>query len=158
MEGSYTITTKEDAQSVTITVPRRLPLPLMAKTKKELIKMEEMGVITRIEQPTDWCPPVVVVPKKDDVGSCVDLTKLNESVFRERHEIPSFEYTLGQLAGTKIFTKLDANSGFWQVPLSVVCLTIHNIHNPVRQILLQPVTFWNLIQHSSDWCQQSWKA
>ena len=81
--------------------------------------MEEMGVITRIEQPTDWCAPMVVVPKKDDVRICVDMTKLNESVLRERHEMLLVEYTLGQLAGAKIFTKLDANFGFWQVPVSV---------------------------------------
>ena len=59
-----------------------------------------------------------VVPKKDDVRICVDLTKLNESVRRERHEMPSVEYTLGQLSDARIFSKLDANSGFWQVPLA----------------------------------------
>ena len=91
MEGSYTITLKEDAQPVAITVPRRLPLPLVAKTKKELKKMEEMEVIMRIEQPTDWCTPMVVVPKKDDVKICIDLTKINKSVLRE---MPSVEYTL----------------------------------------------------------------
>ena len=32
--------------------------------------------------------------------------------------LPSVDYTLGQLAGAKVFTKLDANSGFWQIPLS----------------------------------------
>ena len=80
--------------------------------------MEDAGVIVRVEQPTDWCAPMVVVPKKDDVRICVDLTKLNESVRRERHEMPSVEYTLGQLSDARIFSKLDANSGFWQVPLA----------------------------------------
>ena len=61
---------------------------------------------------------MVVVPKKEDVRICVDLTKLNESVRRERHEMPSVEYTLGQLSDARIFSKLDANSGFWQVPLA----------------------------------------
>ena len=61
---------------------------------------------------------MVVVPKKDDVMICVDLTKLNESVRRERHEMPSVEYTLGQLSEAGIFSKLDANSGFCQVPLA----------------------------------------
>ena len=117
MEGSYTIAMTEDSQPFAITVPRRLPLPLMAKTKKELTTLEEMGVITRIEQLADWCAPMVVVPKKDDVRICVNLTKLNESLLRERHGMPSVEYTLGQLAGAIIFTKLDANSGFWQVSL-----------------------------------------
>ena len=80
--------------------------------------MEDAGVIVRVEQPTDWCAPMVVVPKKDDVRICVDLTKLNESVRRQRHEMPSVEYTMGQLSDARIFSKLDANSGFWQVPLA----------------------------------------
>jgi hypothetical protein len=52
------------------------------------------------------------------VRICVDLTRLNESVKRERHPLPAVDQTLAQLAGAKVFTKLDANSGFWQIPLS----------------------------------------
>ena len=62
---------------------------------------------------------MVVVPKASgDVRICVDLTKLNESVRRERHIMPSVELTLGQLGEAKVFSKLDANSGFWQVKLA----------------------------------------
>ena len=67
----------------------------MDNTTKELRRMEDAGVIVRVEQPTDWCAPMVVVPKKDDISICVDLTKLNESVRRERHAMPSVDYTLG---------------------------------------------------------------
>ena len=104
MEGPYTITLKENAQPFAVNVPRRVALPLMEKTKRELKRMEALGVISKVEQPTDWCAPMVVVPKsQDDVRICVDLTKLNESVRRERYEMPSVDYTLGQLAGAKIF-------------------------------------------------------
>ena len=81
--------------------------------------MEEMGVIAKVEQPTEWCAGMVVVPKADSkVRICVDLTRLNESVKRERHPLPAVDQTLAQLAGAKVFTKLDANSGFWQIPLA----------------------------------------
>ena len=46
------------------------------------------------------------------------LTKLNESVRRERYPLPSVDQILAQLSGATVFSKLDANSGFWQVPLS----------------------------------------
>ena len=39
-----------------------------------------------------------------------DLTKLNESILREYHPLPSVDHTLAQLAGATIFSKLDANS------------------------------------------------
>ena len=66
---------------------------------------------------------MVVVPKPDGkVRICVDLTKLNENVCRERHILPSVDYTLAQPVEAKVQSKLqcklDANSGFWQIELS----------------------------------------
>ena len=62
---------------------------------------------------------MVVVPKANGkVRICVDLTRLNNSVCRERHPLPAVDQTLVQLAGAKVLSKLDANSGFWQIPLS----------------------------------------
>ena len=51
------------------------------------------------------------------VRICVDLKPLNESVLREVHPLPKVDTTLAQLAGARVFSKLDANSGFWQIPL-----------------------------------------
>lgn len=47
--------------------------------------MEESGVISKVEDPTEWCTGMVVVPKKqsNSVSICVDLKTLNESVLRE---------------------------------------------------------------------------
>lgn len=115
----YDIKLKPGAQPFSLKTPRRIPLPLMDKVKQELARMEELGVISRIEEPTDWCSGMVVVPKKtEDVRICVDLTHLNESVCREKYILPSVEETLGRLAGASIFSKLDANMGFWQIPLT----------------------------------------
>lgn len=81
--------------------------------------MERQGVITRVEEQTEWCTGMVPVPTKtDSVRICVDLTHLDEAVCRERSILPSMEQTLGQLARAHIFSKLDANKGFWQIPLS----------------------------------------
>ncbi|KAI4879857.1 hypothetical protein NFI96_004001 [Prochilodus magdalenae] len=120
MEGDYKIELRADAKPFSISTPRRIPLPLMPQVKKELSRMEDICVISRVEQPTDWCTGMVPVPKpgKNEVRICVDLTKLNESVKRERHMLPSVEHTLGQLEGAKVFSKIDANSGFWQIPLA----------------------------------------
>ena len=57
---------------------------------------------------------MVVVPKKSGtIRICVDLKPLNESVLQEVHPLPKMDETLAQLSGAKIFSKLDANSGFW---------------------------------------------
>ena len=61
---------------------------------------------------------MVVVPKgSKKVRICVDLTHMNKSVRRERHPLPAVEQSLAQLAGARVFSTLDANSGFWQIPL-----------------------------------------
>ena len=81
--------------------------------------MESMGIISRVDEPTPWCAGMVVVPKKSGaIRICVDLKPLNISVLRETHPLPKVDETLAQLTGAKVFTKLDANSGFWQIPLS----------------------------------------
>ena len=119
MRETYTITLKEDAKPFAISVPRKVPLPLYQKAKHELDRMLETGVISPVDQPTDWCAPMVVTPKSNGkVRVCVDLCKLNEFVKRENHPLPAVDTTLGRLAGSTVFTKLDANSGFWQIKLA----------------------------------------
>ena len=70
-------------------------------------------------EPTEWCAGMVVVPKPSgSVRICVDLTELNKAVKREVHPLNSVDQDLAQLTGSKYFTKLDARSGFWQIPFS----------------------------------------
>ena len=119
LKDNYQIKLRSDAKLYTMQVPRRVALPLLPKVEAELQRMETLGVISKIEEPTDWCSPMVVVPKQNGtVRICVDLTKLNESVQRERLLLPSVEQTLAQISGAKYFSKLDANSGFWQIQLA----------------------------------------
>ena len=99
--------------------PRHIPLPLMKKVIAELKKMEKLEVIRKIDKPTAWCHPIVVVVKPNgDIRLCVDLTKLNAGVERELHHLESVEETLAKLGDECIYmTKVDANSGYWQVLL-----------------------------------------
>ena len=57
-----------------------------------------------------WC--------NGSIRICVDLGRLNDCVMREVYPLPSVDETLAQLPGAKEFSKLDANSGFWQIPLA----------------------------------------
>ena len=119
LEGEYKIRLSENARPFIVTTPRRVAIPLMPKVKAELERMENMGVIRRVKDPTEWCAGMVVVPKSEErVRICVDLTKLNENVCRERHPLPPVEQALAQLAEARVFSKLDANSGFGQIPLA----------------------------------------
>ena len=48
----------------------------------------------------------------------VNLTQINKYVQRENHPLPAVDSTLARLAGAQKFSKLDANSGFWQIKLA----------------------------------------
>ena len=65
LEGEYTIQLQDNAQPHALTTPRRVPIPLMPAVKEELSRMEKLGVITKVSEPTDWCAGMVVVTKKN---------------------------------------------------------------------------------------------
>jgi hypothetical protein len=55
------IVLKQNAIPYAVTTPRRIALPLYAKVKEEIERMENIGVISKITEPTDWCAPMVPV-------------------------------------------------------------------------------------------------
>ena len=50
-------------------------------------------------------------------AKCVDFKKLNKAIKRPRFILPTPDAIYSQLRGSKIFTTLDATSGYWQLPL-----------------------------------------
>ena len=118
MKDIYTIKLKPNAKPHALLTPRNVPLPLRTKVQAELMRMESLGVISKVEVLTPRSAGMVVVPKRSgEVRICVDLKFLNESVLREVHPLPKVETTLSQLLGATVFFKIDTNSGFWQIPL-----------------------------------------
>ena len=107
--------------------------------------MEELRVIAKVNEPTDWSAGMVVVPKENSKSRiCVDQTRLNQSVCREKHPLPAVEPTLALFAGARVFTTLDTISGFWQIPLSPEsALHNHNLHYAIWAILFSPTTIWD---------------
>uniref|UniRef100_A0A8C6NU34 Gypsy retrotransposon integrase-like protein 1 n=1 Tax=Nothobranchius furzeri TaxID=105023 RepID=A0A8C6NU34_NOTFU len=142
LEGAYKIKLKEGVVPYALSAPRRVPLPMKEQVKQELDRMEAMGVIRRIEEPNAWCAGMVVVPKQNKKPRiCVDLTRLNENVCRERHILPAVDDTLAQLEGAKVFSKLDATSGFWQVPLHKDSQPSTNFITPFGRYCFQRLPF-----------------
>ena len=138
----YHIKLKEGAVPHALYTPRNVPIPLREKVKEELARMEAMGVISPIQEPTPWCAGMVVVPKRSGaVRICVDLKPLNESVLREPHPIPKVDETLAQVAGAKVFSKLDANSGFWQIPLAKVSRPLTTFITPFGRYCFNKLPF-----------------
>lgn len=123
MEGKYDIKLSENYTPYAVNAPRKVSsVPLYKMIKKKLYDLETQGVIFKVSEPTEFCAPIVPVPKRNkngdivDVRICVDYTKLNKYVQTERYMIP--REMLSRLPGAKVFSKLDANSWFHQIPLT----------------------------------------
>ena len=142
LDAEYHIQLRDDAKPSALSTPRRFAVPLLPIVKKELERMESMKVISKMDEPTGWCSPMVVVPKANgDVRICVDLPQLNRSVKRERHILPSVEDTLAQLRNGKVFSKLNANSGFWQVRLAKESTPLNTFISPFGRYCLYRLPF-----------------
>ena len=88
----YQIKLRPDAKPFALYTARHVPIPLREQVKTELERMESIGVISPVIEPTDWCAGMVVVPRKNStVRICVDLRPLSESVLREVHPLPKID-------------------------------------------------------------------
>ena len=112
------ITLHPEAKPFCLYNPRKIPHPLIAKVKSQIETMLQQGVILPVTVPTERCAGIVSVLRPNgSVHICVDLTHLNKAVQHEIHPMPSVDENLAKLGDRKIFSKLNANSGFWQIPL-----------------------------------------
>lgn len=119
LQVDCTIQLQEGAKPFALSAPCRVAFPLLQAMKQELQCLDELGVIEKVKEPTEWCVGMVVMPEKNNKFRIyIDLTGLNQSVHKERHPSPAVDQTLAQTARAKIFTKLDAKSGLWQITLS----------------------------------------
>ena len=142
LEGEHTIHLKEGATPFCLTTPRRIPLPLMKKVKEEIERMLQLDVIEPVDEPTEWCSPIVVVPKANgSVRICVDLTKLNQAVRRDVYHMPTVEETLGSVTEGSVFSKLDSNSGFHQVVLNQESAKLTTFITPFGRYMFKHLPF-----------------
>lgn len=100
-----------------VAAPRKIPLALHNKVKKELQRMVETGIICKVEEPTEWVSNMIVVNTPKKLRICLDPRPLNNAIQRPRYPIPTADSLISKLQGCKVFTILDAKNGFWQLPL-----------------------------------------
>ena len=99
---------------------RRIPFHVRKQVEDKLRQLENEDIIERAEGPTPWVSPIVVVPKPskpNEIRICVDMRSLNQAIIRERHVIPTIDDVVSDLNGCKVFSKIDLNQGYHQIPL-----------------------------------------
>ena len=83
---------------------------------QEVGRMLKAGVIEPAS--TEWASPVVLVPKPDGfMRFCVDYRKVNAMTTRDTYPLPRMDECIDSLGDARIFSTLDCNCGYWQIPM-----------------------------------------
>ncbi|KAL1446555.1 hypothetical protein WDU94_005570 [Cyamophila willieti] len=99
--------------------PRRIPVNMREDLKKELEDMENMGIITKEHEYTDWVSNLTIVRKENkQLRICLDPKFLNEAIKDTKQQLPTLDEVLPELKDAKLFSTVDARRGFWQVGLT----------------------------------------
>lgn len=99
---------------------RRVPVALEKLVNEKITNLLDMGIIEKVNKPSKWVSPLVVVPKHNssEIRICVDMRRANEAVMRENHPLPTIENFLPHFSKAKIFSKLDIKNAFHQIEIS----------------------------------------
>jgi hypothetical protein len=92
------------------------PLEL-EEVKRQLTELIDMGFIQPSKSP--YGAPILFVPKKNGkLRMCIDYRALNKITVKNRYPLPRIDELMDQLHGATTFSKLDLQSGYWQIRIA----------------------------------------
>jgi hypothetical protein len=93
-----------------------MPPKELAKLKNQLQELLYKGYIRPSSCP--WGCPALFVKKKDgSLRLCVDYKPLNALTIKNKYPLPRMDVLFDQLAGAKVFSKIDLRSGYHQIKI-----------------------------------------
>ena len=129
---------KSGAEPYAVHTARNVGFHILSKVETELKRMQDEGIIKPVETPTDWCAAMVPVEKKSGrVRICVDFKHLNQNVKRPFINLPNLDDIAPKLVGAQYFSTLDADSGFYQVPLASESMHLTTFITPFGRFCFQ---------------------
>ena len=97
--------------------PYRCGIERRKAEEAEVQRMLQARVITPSN--AEWASPVILVPKPDgSLRFCVDYRKLNSITVRDSYPMPRMDECIDSLGSATVFSTLDCNSGYWQLPVA----------------------------------------
>jgi hypothetical protein len=86
----------------------------LEEVKTQLTNLIESGFIQPSKSP--FGAPIIFVPKANGkLRMCVDYRQLNARTVKNRYPLPRIDELLDRLQGSSVFSKLDLQSGYWQI-------------------------------------------
>ena len=114
---SYHIKVDNNAQPI-VHPPRKVLVALHSKVQQKLKHMEEFNAIGKVEEPTHWVNSMVAIVKPDGkLRICIDPRDFNRAVKHDYYPMTTIDEIVTRIPNAKMFSVLDASSGFWQIKL-----------------------------------------
>jgi Reverse transcriptase (RNA-dependent DNA polymerase) len=109
---------------------RRLDPTQLAAAKAEFQQMLAADVVRRSS--SSWASPLHMVRKKDSGWRpCGDFRRLNAQTADNKYPLPNMGDMVSHLDGCKVFTKLDLQKGYFQVPVAPGDIPITAVITPL---------------------------
>ena len=115
---------------------RRIPFHVRKDVEAELDRLEKLDIIEKVDGPTPWVSPIVVVPKADGgVRLCIDMREPNKAIKREKYIMPTLGDLISDLNGSTVFSKLDLSNAYHQLELDEASrqVTTFTTHAGIRR-------------------------
>ena len=94
-----------------------IPQSVRATTKKEIDRLEAIGVLKK-QYDSEWAAPMFVQKKKTgDVRVLVDFRRLNDCILRKPFPLPKIADLLQTLTGFTYATAIDLSMGYYHIPM-----------------------------------------
>ena len=134
--------TLDPAMTPVVHAPRRCPIHIKDDVRNEINQMVELGVIEKVEEPTDWVSSIVYSRKsKGKLRICLDPKDLNTAIKRPHYPTPTLEEITHKLAGSMIFSNLDARHGYWSVQLDDESKRLTTFNSPFGRYCFRRLPF-----------------
>jgi hypothetical protein len=88
----------------------------LVELKVQLNELMKKGFIRPSSSPWD-CPTLFVKKKDQFLRLCVDYRPLNAVTIKNKYPLPRNDILFDQLAGVKVFSKVDLHSGYHQIKI-----------------------------------------
>ena len=99
---------------------RNIPQAMVKPLKHEIERMTNLGVIRKLDinEATDWCHNLVLVCKPNGkLRVCLDPRTINKALRSNVHNAITFQDVTSYITKVTKVSKIDANSGFWTLPM-----------------------------------------
>ena len=124
--------------------PSQIPQVLANPLKQEIERMLSLGVIRKLDinKATDWCHNLVLVHKPNGkLRVCLDPRTINKALRFNIHNVRKFQDVMSSIRKITKVSKIDANSGFWTLPMNSQSQLLTTFNTPLGQYRLTKMPF-----------------